>query len=194
MGAAYLLKVLVHDGIGIWPAVRRLSQVQSAWPHARSEPKRHVLRQEQLAGLVVGWPWQCIGADGTKLGFSKASRKDTQVFRSAANHGSQIVGDALPFVAVLYDLEHDDALGWTLKMPGALAALLNRRLTNLLRQVCWPLTFLVSDDAVASAFSRQGHDTYVRYFSQLRGSPAHSDEEKLDFLGGDRCSYWVYVS
>ncbi|MEX3816716.1 IS66 family insertion sequence element accessory protein TnpB, partial [Paraburkholderia sp. BR13439] len=58
------LKVLVHDGIGIWLAARRLNQGQFAWPRAGSEPKQHALTQEQLAGLVVGLPWQRIGADG----------------------------------------------------------------------------------------------------------------------------------
>ncbi|WP_175150524.1 IS66 family insertion sequence element accessory protein TnpB [Paraburkholderia ultramafica] len=43
---------------------RRLNQGQFVWPHAGSEPKHRALTQEQLAGLVVGLPWQCIGADG----------------------------------------------------------------------------------------------------------------------------------
>ncbi|AXF12707.1 IS66 Orf2 like protein [Paraburkholderia sp. GV068] len=58
------LKVLVHDGIGIWLAARRLNEGQFVWPRAGSEPKQHALTQEQLAGLVVGLPWQRIGADG----------------------------------------------------------------------------------------------------------------------------------
>jgi transposase len=55
------LKVLVHDGIGIWLAARRLNQGQFAWPLAGSEPKQHALTPEQLVGLVVGLPWQRIG-------------------------------------------------------------------------------------------------------------------------------------
>jgi transposase len=58
------LKVLVHDGIGIWLAARRLNQGQFVWPHASSEPKQQVLTHEQLAGLVLGLPWQRIGQDG----------------------------------------------------------------------------------------------------------------------------------
>jgi transposase len=58
------LKVLVHDGIGIWLAARRLNEGQFVWPYAGSEPKQHVLTQEQLAGLVVGLPWQRIGPNG----------------------------------------------------------------------------------------------------------------------------------
>jgi transposase len=58
------LKVLVHDGIGIWLAARRSNQGQFVWPHAGSEPKQHALTQAQLAGLVVGLPWQRIGPNG----------------------------------------------------------------------------------------------------------------------------------
>ncbi|WP_020065056.1 IS66 family insertion sequence element accessory protein TnpB [Paraburkholderia caledonica] len=59
------MKLLVHDGIGIWLAARRLNQGQFVWPHAGSEPKKqHALTHEQLAGLVLGLPWQRIGQDG----------------------------------------------------------------------------------------------------------------------------------
>jgi transposase len=58
------LKVLVHDGIGIWLAARRLNEGQFVWPRAGSEPKQHALTDEQLAGLVVGLPWQRIGPNG----------------------------------------------------------------------------------------------------------------------------------
>lgn len=34
------VKLLVHDGIGIWLAARRLDGAQFVWPHAGSEPKR----------------------------------------------------------------------------------------------------------------------------------------------------------
>ncbi|WP_157874650.1 IS66 family insertion sequence element accessory protein TnpB [Paraburkholderia atlantica] len=55
------VKVLVHDGIGIWLAARRLNQGQFVWPHMGSEPKQHALTHKQLAGLVLGLPWQRIG-------------------------------------------------------------------------------------------------------------------------------------
>jgi transposase len=57
------VKVLVHDGIGIWLAARRLNQGQFVWPRC-GEPKQHALTHEQLAGLVLGLPWQRIGQDG----------------------------------------------------------------------------------------------------------------------------------
>ena len=57
------LKVLVHDGIGIWLAARRLNQGQFVWPQPGADTRR-AITQEQLAGLVLGLPWQRIGQDG----------------------------------------------------------------------------------------------------------------------------------
>lgn len=56
------MKVLVHDGIGIWLAARRLNQSHFEWPHG--EPKQYALTPEQLEGLVIGLPWQRIGEGG----------------------------------------------------------------------------------------------------------------------------------
>ena len=61
---ANCLKVLVHDEIGIWLAARRLNQGHFVWTHAGDERKHHALTQKQLAGLVVGLPWQRIGPNG----------------------------------------------------------------------------------------------------------------------------------
>jgi transposase len=58
------VKVLIHDGFGIWLAARRLNQGQFNWPLVGSEPKQHALTHEQLAALVLGLPWQRIGRDG----------------------------------------------------------------------------------------------------------------------------------
>ena len=58
------VKVLIHDGFGIWLAARRLNQGQFNWPLAGSEPKQHALTHEQLAALVLGLPWQRVGRDG----------------------------------------------------------------------------------------------------------------------------------
>jgi len=57
------MKVLVHDGIGIWLAARRLNQRQFVWPQPGTDTRR-AITQEQLAGLVLGLPWQRIGRDG----------------------------------------------------------------------------------------------------------------------------------
>ena len=56
------MKVLVHDGIGVWLAARRLNQGRFVWPKdtAVSVGLTHV----QLDALVLGLPWQRIGEAG----------------------------------------------------------------------------------------------------------------------------------
>ena len=56
------LKVLVHDGIGIWLAARRLHQGKFVWPVADSANYR--LGRAQLDALVLGLPWARIGEAG----------------------------------------------------------------------------------------------------------------------------------
>lgn len=56
------LKVLVHDGIGIWLAARRLHQGKFVWP-AAGQPNAGLCRT-QLDALVLGLPWQRVGQDG----------------------------------------------------------------------------------------------------------------------------------
>ena len=52
------LKVLVHDGFGLWLCARRLYQGKFTWPTwGTSVP----LTQEQLQALVLGLPWQRLG-------------------------------------------------------------------------------------------------------------------------------------
>jgi transposase len=54
------MKVLVHDGIGIWLCARRLHQGSFTWArHGQSAPVS--LTQEQLQALVIGLPWHRIG-------------------------------------------------------------------------------------------------------------------------------------
>lgn len=57
------MKVLVHDGVGIWLAARRLNQGKFHWPgiHRGAEVE---LDPEQLQALVLGLPWQRVGAGG----------------------------------------------------------------------------------------------------------------------------------
>ena len=57
------LKVLVHDGIGIWLAARRLHQGRFAWP-AEGTGEQQSLTREQLNALVLGLPWQRLGERG----------------------------------------------------------------------------------------------------------------------------------
>lgn len=57
------LKVLVHDGIGIWLAARRLHQGRFTWA-SDSLGDQLSLTHPQLEALVLGLPWQRIGEQG----------------------------------------------------------------------------------------------------------------------------------
>ena len=50
------MKVLVHDGIGVWLAARRLNQGKFVWP--RDAAPTLALTRAQLDALVLGLPWQ----------------------------------------------------------------------------------------------------------------------------------------
>ena len=51
------LKVLVHDGFGIWLAARRLHQGKFVWTALR-EGEAVELTLPQLQALLIGLPWQ----------------------------------------------------------------------------------------------------------------------------------------
>ncbi|MEK2658358.1 IS66 family insertion sequence element accessory protein TnpB [Pseudomonas aeruginosa] len=54
------MKVLVHDGFGIWLAARRLNRGRFAWS-GNWQGQQLELSPEQLQALVVGLPWQRLG-------------------------------------------------------------------------------------------------------------------------------------
>ena len=54
------MKVLVHDGIGIWLCARRLHQGSFTWSDARADAQVS-LSMEQLRALVIGLPWHRVG-------------------------------------------------------------------------------------------------------------------------------------
>jgi transposase len=57
------MKVLVHDGQGLWLLARRLHQGRFVWP--QGEPAQHIeLNRTQWEALIMGLPWQRLGADG----------------------------------------------------------------------------------------------------------------------------------
>lgn len=56
------MKVLVHDGIGVWLAARRLHQGSFVWP--RESDSSRSLTRSQLDALVLGLPWQMVGEGG----------------------------------------------------------------------------------------------------------------------------------
>jgi len=52
------LKVLVHDGFGLWLCARRLHQGKFSWPMVGTSV---ALTSEQLQALVIGLPWHRLG-------------------------------------------------------------------------------------------------------------------------------------
>ena len=56
------MKVLVHDGIGVWLAARRLNSGKFVWP--REGVSTITLSRPQFDALVLGLPWQRLGDGG----------------------------------------------------------------------------------------------------------------------------------
>jgi len=57
------MKVLVHDGIGVWLAARRLNQGKFHWPGIRNGYEIE-LDAEQLQALVPALTWKRVGVGG----------------------------------------------------------------------------------------------------------------------------------
>ncbi|WP_259372759.1 IS66 family insertion sequence element accessory protein TnpB [Piscinibacter koreensis] len=56
------MKVLVHDGIGVWLAARRLNSGKFVWPNDLGGTL--TLSRAQFDALVLGLPWQRVGEAG----------------------------------------------------------------------------------------------------------------------------------
>ena len=56
------MKVLVHDGIGVWLAARRLNSGKFVWP--RDAASTASLTRAQFDALVLGLPWHRVGEGG----------------------------------------------------------------------------------------------------------------------------------
>lgn len=53
------IKLLVHDGFGVWCAARRLNQNRFVWPTAVPGTASPItLTKQQFDALVLGLPWQ----------------------------------------------------------------------------------------------------------------------------------------
>lgn len=50
------IKRLVHDGLAVWCAARRLNACRFVWPSSAATPLS--LTQAQFDALVVGLPWE----------------------------------------------------------------------------------------------------------------------------------------
>jgi len=57
------MKVLVHDGFGIWLAARRLHEGHFIWPRTDTSTQMQISR-EQFDALVLGLPWHRLGEAG----------------------------------------------------------------------------------------------------------------------------------
>lgn len=55
------MKVLVHDGQGVWLACRRLNQGRFRWGQG---PGAVALSRSQFDALVLGLPWERLGDGG----------------------------------------------------------------------------------------------------------------------------------
>ncbi|MDP1650187.1 MAG: IS66 family insertion sequence element accessory protein TnpB [Rubrivivax sp.] len=53
------IKLLVHDGFGVWCAARRLNAGSFVWPRqATADAAPVTLTADQFGALVLGLPWQ----------------------------------------------------------------------------------------------------------------------------------------
>ena len=52
------MKLVVHDGIGVWCATRRLKQGRFAWPNGGMPLPPPTPPRKQFDGPVMGLPWQ----------------------------------------------------------------------------------------------------------------------------------------
>ena len=52
------VKLLVHDGFGVWCAARRLNAGRFEWPRGEAASTPLSLTQAQFDALVVGLPWR----------------------------------------------------------------------------------------------------------------------------------------
>ena len=53
------IKLLTHDGFGIWCATRRLNKGSFEWPRSTATAiSQMTLTQDQFDALVLGQPWQ----------------------------------------------------------------------------------------------------------------------------------------
>ena len=54
------IKLLIHDGFGVWCAARRLNKGGFDWPTQQAEASPMTLTKDQFDALVLGLPWQRV--------------------------------------------------------------------------------------------------------------------------------------
>lgn len=58
------IKILIHDGIGVWLCARRLHQGRFIWASAASGTQV-AISHEQLQALLIGVAWWRMGAEAS---------------------------------------------------------------------------------------------------------------------------------
>lgn len=57
------VKILLHDGYGLWLLARRLNEGRFKWTRPGQDKLRIALSDTQLQALLVGLPWQHLERD-----------------------------------------------------------------------------------------------------------------------------------
>jgi len=52
------VKILLHDGLGLWLLARRLNEGRFKWSRQGYDPPTMALSDAQVQALLVGLPWQ----------------------------------------------------------------------------------------------------------------------------------------
>ena len=68
------VKILLHDGLGLWLLARRLNEGRFKWSRPGLDESRIALTVEQVQALLVGLPWQSrpgnLVSDAARVGGS----------------------------------------------------------------------------------------------------------------------------
>jgi transposase len=57
------VKILLHDGLGLWLLARRLNEGRFKWSRPGLDKPKITLSDAQLQALLVGLPWQALAGD-----------------------------------------------------------------------------------------------------------------------------------
>ncbi len=57
------VKILLHDGQGLWLLARRLHEGRFKWTRPGHDNSRVPLSDTQMQALLIGLPWQRLGGD-----------------------------------------------------------------------------------------------------------------------------------
>ena len=61
------VKILLHDGLGLWLLARRLNEGRFKWSRSGYDDATMSLSEEQVRALLVGLPWQHLDEQAITL-------------------------------------------------------------------------------------------------------------------------------